>query len=368
MNEPLPDDVRETLAAYHFDRVPLDVLRARLAAAADPESLHVIRDPLAPPPPDAVTALPEPASAEGRALRAQGEAALARGELAAVILAGGMATRFGARVKALCPLAEGRPTRFLDAKLADVQRHGGVEAIDTTVMTSFATDEAIGEAIEGMGVHRARQFVSLRLAPDGTLFRDKDGHVSLYATGHGDLPDALALSGTLARLRARGVRTVLMSNVDNLGATIDPALYALHRRLGGQITVELVAKKAGDKGGIPVLHQGKLVLAEAFRLPKDFPQDAFPSFNTNTLWIDLDALEGEFPWTWCVARKKVDGREAVQFERLVGELTWWKPTRYVQVPREGAQSRFLPVKEVEDLTRLRGEIAAVLRERVGLEL
>jgi hypothetical protein len=34
------------------------------------------------------------------------------------------------------------------------------------------------------------------------------------------------------------------------------------------------------------------------------------------LWVaeTLDA-----PWTWCVAKKKVDGRVAVQFERLVGE-------------------------------------------------
>src|SRR5262249_40895673 len=160
------------------------------------------------------------------------------------------------------------------AKLADVRKHGGVDVVDATVMTSFATDLAISEAIAGSGVHSAPQFVSLRLTPKGDLFRDDGGNVSLYAPGHRDLPDAPAISGALSRLRARGVRTVLMSNVDNLGATIDPALYALHRRLGGKITVELVSKLPGDKGGIPVDDRGRLVLAEAFRLPKDFPHDA----------------------------------------------------------------------------------------------
>lgn len=369
MIETLPAEIQALLARYHFDRIPFDALRERLARTKDPEALHMIRERIAPPPIDAARALPDPESAEGRALAAAGTQAIARGELGVVILAGGMATRFGSRVKALVPLLEGRATRFLDVKLADVARaaRAAKGAIDTTVMTSFATDEAIGAALEGTSVDRAPQFISLRLQPDGQLFRDDAGHVSPHATGHGDLPEALACAGALARLRASGVRTVLVMNVDNVGATVDPALFALHRQLGGKITVELVSKRAGDKGGMPVEHGGRLVLAEAFRLPPEFPQDSFPLFNTNTMWIDVDALEGDFPWTWCVARKKVDGREAIQFERLVGEITWWRPTQYVHVPRDGAQSRFIPVKDLEDLQRSQPDIEAVLRQRVGLD-
>src|SRR5699024_6647638 len=114
----------------------------------------------------------------------------------------------------------GRPVRFIDAKLADLNRHGGLERIDTTVMTSFATDEAIAGAVRAPGLHRAPQFVSMRMTPGGEIFRAADGSPSLHATGHGDLPEALALAGALERLKRRGVRTVLVSNVDNLGATI----------------------------------------------------------------------------------------------------------------------------------------------------
>ena len=366
MIDSLPADVAATLNDFHFDRVPFETMRTRIASASDLDELHRIREPVTPGAPSSVHEMPESDAALAE-LAAEGAAAIARGELASVILAGGMATRFGASVKALAALFDDRPMRFIDAKLADIA-HGGQGHVDATFMTSFATDAAITQALEGQHAHRARQFASLRLTPKGELFHDSHGHVSMHATGHGDLPEALALSGTLTRLRSKGVRTILMSNVDNLGATLDPAVFAMHRRLGAPITVELVSKIAGDKGGIPVQLGERLVLAEAFRLPKNFPQDDFPMFNTNTLWIDLDALDGDFPWTWCIAKKKVDGVDAIQIERLVGELTWWKPTQYLRVSRDGASTRFLPVKDVEELKRSRAAIETVLRERVGMKL
>jgi UTP--glucose-1-phosphate uridylyltransferase len=366
MADDIPADVAATLAKYHFDRIPFEKMRARIGAASDLDALHTIRDAITPGAESDVHPLPAYGSAERAKLAADGAAAIARGELASVVLAGGMATRFGSMVKGLAPLFDEKPTTFLDAKLADIE-HGGRGKVDVTLMTSFATDAALEHAITGRaGVHRAPQFASLRLTARGELFRDSHGTLSLHATGHGDLPEALVTSGAMARLRAAGVRTVLVSNVDNLGATLDPALYALHRRLGRPITVELVRKIAGDKGGIPVRHGAELVLAEAFRLPKSFPQDEFPLFNTNTLWIDLDAMAGEFPWTWCIAKKKVDGLEAIQIERLVGELTWWRPASYVEVARDGVDSRFIPIKEMDDLRKSRAAIETVLRERVGM--
>lgn len=361
---PTPE-IEALLREYHFDRIPLARLREALRDTKDMESLHRITEPVRPPSPDCATELPTPGSPEAQRLREEGEAAIARGELAVVILAGGMATRFGSVVKALATIYDDRPPRFLDAKLADVNLRP--ECVDVTLMTSFATHDAIREVVERerlRHVHLAPQFVSLRLTPSGELFRTTDGELSPYAPGHGDLPEALEVSGTLERLRARGVRTVLMSNVDNVGATVDPTVFALHRASGRRISVELVTKNAGDRGGLPVVLGDRLVLAEAFRLPKEFPSESFPMFNTNTLWIDLDALTGAHPWTWCYARKKVDGQDAVQVERLVGELTWWHSTHYVHVPREGAASRFIPVKDLRDLHTQREAIQAVLDARM----
>lgn len=361
----LPEDLSRTLTRFHGGRVPTEESRQRLrAAGAAPEALHRIEGAVHPPPADCAARPPEPGSPEARALAAEGAAAIRAGELAVVVLAGGMATRFGSVVKALSPLGTPGGERFLDVKLADVARWSG--RVPAALMTSFATHDLIAESLDespppaGLSVSLAPQFVSLRFTPDGELFLTDEGEPSAHSTGHGDLPDALATAGLLAAWRAAGVRTVLVSNVDNLGATIDPVLFAMHRRRRAEISVELVEKRAGDRGGLPVLRDGRLVLAETFRLPEGFPDREFPLFNTNTLWVDLDALEGEHPWTWCVARKKVEGRDAIQFERLIGELTWWHETQYLHVTRDGARSRFLPIKEFDDLAKHHDDLVAMI--------
>lgn len=364
----LPAETSALLDGFHFDRIPFEALRARLREAVDPDDLHRIRGTVTPAPDSSLVTAHLRGTDEHAALARHGRDAIRRGELAVVILAGGMATRFGGVVKALAPLGTDTNVRFLDAKLADLRRFGRV---DVTFMSSIATHGPLLAAFDREGVDHflAPQFVSMRLNRDGSLFIADDGKPSLYSTGHGDLPAALQASGTIDRWRANGVQTALVMNVDNLGATVDPALFGLHQTLGGAVMAELVPKKPGDKGGVAALHDGQVKLCEAFRLPKDFPHDQIPTFNTNTLWINIDALaHDEDRWTWCVAKKNVDGREAIQFERLVGELTWWHSSRYVIVPREGAESRFLPVKDVVDLEQSRAQFEAVLQQRVGLEL
>jgi UTP--glucose-1-phosphate uridylyltransferase len=362
----VPAELEALLRRFRFDHVPFERLRERFVAASpDAESMHRISEAIEIPAADVVRPLPTAGTREHDELAAAGSAAIERGEIAAVVLAGGMATRFGSRVKALAPVLDGQGLSFLDLKLADLTRLG----VDVTLMTSFATQDALAEVLQDTAVQLAPQLISLRLAGDGSLFLDDAGAPSPHAPGHGDLADALRLSGALDRYRRAGVRTLFMCNVDNVGATLDPALAGLHLALGGEITAELVAKLPGDTGGLPVRRaDGSLAIAEAFRVPEGFPHDSFPLFNTNTLWIDLTALEAPAEFTWCVARKRVDGREAIQFERLVGELTWWHPSRYVHVPREGAASRFVPVKDRDDLAAAQEQIAAICRERLALDV
>jgi UTP--glucose-1-phosphate uridylyltransferase len=363
---PIPPELAALLERFRFDRVPFEELRARLVAAApDLEQLHRIGEPIEVPDADVAHPLPAAGTPERERVAALGLELIGRGEVAAVVLAGGMATRFGSQVKALAPVLEGRDLTFLDLKLADLTRFGA----EVTLMTSFATHDALAEAVAGTDVKLAPQLMSLRLQPDGSLFIGDDGAPSPHAPGHGDLADALEISGALERYREAGVQALFVCNVDNVGATLDPALVGLHRSLGGAVTAELVSKRPGDAGGLPVRRpDGSLAIAEAFRVPEGFPHEQFPLFNTNTLWIDVAALEQPAEYTWSVARKTVDDREAIQLERLVGELTWWHPSRYVHVPRDGAESRFVPVKDTEDLAAAQEQIAAICRERLGLDV
>jgi UTP--glucose-1-phosphate uridylyltransferase len=305
-------------------------------------------------------------------LREAGLELIRQGKVGAVILAGGMATRFGGVVKAVVPVLGDRS--FLELKHEDLRavgaRAGG--QVHTYVMSSFATHERIlahlpERHLESPSVEVFPQFVSLRLTPEGALFREEDGTLSPYATGHGDFTFALRRSGVLKRFREAGGQVLVMSNVDNLGATLDPALVALHVELKGAITAEVVRKEAGDKGGAPARLNGVPQIIEGFRFPKGFDQDSIPVFNTNTFLLDAAAIDRDFELPYYRVEKKVEGRTAVQFERLVGELTAFVPTRFVEVPREGADGRFLPAKDPDELKRRLESIAQVTSSKRGLE-
>ena len=69
-------------------------------------------------------------------LVARGEAAIAAGEVAALVLNGGMATRFGGVVKGVVPVVAGRPElSFLAVKLAGLRAAG----VPVVLVNSFAT-------------------------------------------------------------------------------------------------------------------------------------------------------------------------------------------------------------------------------------
>jgi UTP--glucose-1-phosphate uridylyltransferase len=333
------------LAPWGFDNAQLDAFITRLSQAA---TNNAVKGTLTPYAPEDVRPLPARGSADHQRLVKLGKDALAAKKVGVVILAGGMATRFGGVVKAVVPVLEDRT--FLKLKLDDVRRSG--PDVPIYVMSSFATHERLLEHVKELGatnVHVFAQFVSLRLTPQGELFKEADGDVSPYATGHGDLTFALRQSGLLKKFREAGGTTLMMSNVDNLGATLDPAVIGAHLDRGVALSAEVVRKAKGDKGGAPARLDGTPQIIEGFRFPEGFDQDSIPVFNTNTFMMDAAAIDSDFALPFYKVEKKVDGATAVQFERLVGELTAFLPSTFLEVPREGVESRFLPAKDPEEL-------------------
>lgn len=351
------------LRRFGFDAAQLEQFAAR---ARQPQANNTIAAAVTAPAAEDVRVLPARGTAEHRRCVERGLEALGRGEVGVVILAGGMATRFGGVVKAAVPVVDGRT--FLELKLADVAQvraQVGVP-IMTYVMTSFATHDWIVEqarAEQLRDVECFPQLVSLRLTPAGELFREPDGGLSAHATGHGDLTFALRASGVLARFRQRGGRLLVMSNVDNLGATLDPAIVGAHLESGKAITAEVVRKERGDRGGAPARVGGTPQIVEAFRFPADFDQDSIPLFNTNTFVFDAGAIDRDFALTFFRVEKTVGEARVIQFERLVGELTAWLPVQFLEVPRAGPEGRFQPVKDPEELEARRAEIETILRAR-----
>lgn len=324
-----------------------------------------------PPAPGDVVEAPAAGTPEHARLEALGLEALRRGEVALCVLSGGMATRMGGVVKALAFALPGRT--FLDLRLAEnahLSRLSG-HKVPLWLMTSEPTDgpirAALGDRIDGDYLATFEQFVSPRLtnSPGSAgIFLGEDGQPSVHATGHGDLPDALRASGLLDKFLARGGKLVVIANIDNLGATVDPAILGFHLDHDGPLTVEVVDKVGSDRGGGPVRWNGKPIITEEFRLPTGFDPATVPVFNTNTFVVSAPALQTlEMEWTYVEVEKTIGERKAVQFERLLGEITASLPSRFLRVPRDGTASRFLPVKDRTELERRRPEIEAIARAR-----
>jgi UTP--glucose-1-phosphate uridylyltransferase len=364
----LPVSQKTHLAQFGFDEANLRALAATLTgdAVVRRTERNRVRGAVRPPTAEMLRDLPDAGSTAHAELAALGSAALARGEVAFVVMAGGMATRMGGVVKALVPVT-GTQT-FLELRLREnaVLSAKAGRPIPLWLMTSDATDGPIRGALANAPKH-VRTFVqnlSLRLTLAGDLFRSADGNTSAYATGHGDLPDALRRANLLREFRAEGGKIVWITNLDNLGATIDPAILGWFIAQEHPLAVEVCPKIKGDKGGIPIDLDGRMEVLEEFRLPPGFDPTSVRVFNTNTFLIRADALaDTPFTWSYFEVEKKVEGTPAIQFERLLQEMTHALPSVALRISREGTSSRFMPVKDFDELAARRADLEAMLQAR-----
>ena len=367
--EQISDEQRQILERNHFDVDEfLELRRAFLADELSGEG-NKLEETVGVPEGDDVRVLPERDTDEAKAYIAKGQEAIDNGEVGIVVLNGGMATRFGGVVKGCVNVFD--DLSFLGIKALDVRRYG--QGTKMLLMNSFATDdktEAHLEEHDYFGLDEDQliafnQNVSVRLTPNGELFREDGEDVSFYAPGHGDLPSAVG-RGALQKFRDAGGKYLLMSNVDNILATIDPLVVGMHvdaAENGAEMTVEAVQKKPGQVGGFVARVAGEPQVVEHFRLPDASLKDELQLLNTNTFMFNADTLDDDFDLTWFVVDKNVDGDTVIQFERLAGELSAFLKTAFVEVPASGDQSRFQPVKRREDLDDNRERLERLVKQR-----
>ena len=195
--------------------------------------------------------------------------------------------------------------------------------------------------------------------------------------GHGDLYPALVGSGWLDRLLNEGVKYAFVSNSDNLGAILDPALLAFFADSGAPFMMEVTRRTAADRKGGHLARRksdGRLLLREVAQCPdadlNEFQNiDKHQYFNTNSLWLNLEKLKaqlttdsGVLPLPMIKNTKTVDPRDpkspaVFQLEIAMGSaIECFEGALAVEVPR----SRFAPVKTTADLLALRSDAYEVL--------
>jgi UTP--glucose-1-phosphate uridylyltransferase len=322
------------------------------------------------------------------------EAARSALDAAVVIkLNGGLGTSMGmARAKSLLEVKDGRTFLDLIAEQMLALRESSGARLPLVLMNSFATRE---DSLAALARHAGLEsdvppdFVQNKvpkLAEEDLTPASwpDDPSLEWAPPGHGDLYIALETSGMLDTLLERGYRWAFVSNSDNLGAVLEPRILAWMAEQELPFVMEVADRTEADrKGGHVARHAGGggLVLREVAQTP-DEDVDAFQDierhrfFNTNNLWVDLQALralldarEGVLGLPMIVNRKTADPSDkrstpVIQLETAMGAaIDVFDGAQALRVPR----SRFLPVKTTNDLLALRSD-AYVLGEGGRVEL
>uniref|UniRef100_T1JGE7 UTP--glucose-1-phosphate uridylyltransferase n=1 Tax=Strigamia maritima TaxID=126957 RepID=T1JGE7_STRMM len=184
-----------------------------------------------------------------------------------------------------------------------------------------------------------------------------------YPPGHGDFYESFYNSGLLDELLNCGAEFCFVSNIDNLGATVDINILNLllnpsEKMSTPEFVMEVTDKTRADvKGGTLIQYEGKLRLMEIAQVPKEHIDDfksvkTFKIFNTNNLWVRLSAIKHIIEDTGMhmeiiVNHKSLDnGMNVIQLETASGAAVKnFNGALGINVPR----SRFLPVKKTSDL-------------------
>jgi UTP--glucose-1-phosphate uridylyltransferase len=357
----------ESLARFGHDQEQQEEWQQKVKNGTFAAANNLVTGELSAPPTDRIHELPELGSDEWQELHDLGTQAIKNGELAVCVLNGGMATRFGGVVKGIVPVRNGRS--FLGLAIDNAHKIAAAAngRIPIYLMNSFATDAATKDhfasndnfGAKPSDIEHFTQFVALRMTQNGELFRLDNGETSPYGPGHGDFAAAFRKSGCLQRFLNDGGKYVFVRNVDNLGALASPVVLGHHIKSGQQMTTELAPKRQGDAGGAPYTYNGHVQLVEQLRYPEGFDSNIVDVFNCNTITFTATALTKPIELGRYYVEKKAEDRTAVQIEHLIGELTAHLPTNYLKIPREGSQSRFLPIKTPNDLITMKPAIDTI---------
>eukprot|EP00931_Biecheleriopsis_adriatica_P072078 TRINITY_DN460_c0_g4_i1.p1 TRINITY_DN460_c0_g4~~TRINITY_DN460_c0_g4_i1.p1 ORF type:complete len:576 (-),score=127.17 TRINITY_DN460_c0_g4_i1:90-1736(-) len=296
-------------------------------------------------------------------------------------LNGGLGTGMGLdKAKSLLPVTQGNSFLDLIAKQCASMKDAFGTDIKFMLMNSFSTSADTLAALSKypeLGTGDDLEFVQNK-APKVTeadftpaSWPNEPGH-EWCPPGHGDLYPAMLGSGTLDKLLAQGFKYMFVSNSDNLGATLDLKLLTYFAESQAPFMMEVAERTEADKKGGHLAKDKKtngLLLRESAQCPKE-DEDEFQNtgkykfFNTNNLWVDLEALKiqfdkngGALPLPVMKNSKTVDPRDkkstkVLQLETAMGAaISCFPGATAIVIPR----TRFAPVKTTGDLFSLRSD-------------
>ncbi|TGE25856.1 UTP--glucose-1-phosphate uridylyltransferase [Hymenobacter aquaticus] len=335
-----------------------------------------------------------------------GEDAIRAGKVAVLSLAAGVGSRWtkGAGViKALNPFVEinGRHRSFLEIHLAKTRRvaeeYGA--KIPHIVATSYLTHEPIRQTLaqtrnygyDGAVYLSEGRSIGQRFVPmerdlrfmweempqetldenkqkvreavrntmigwakskgEGTDYVDNIAAQRFSPLGHWYEVSNLLRNGTLARLLRENpaVETIMLHNIDTLGADVHAAALGYHRASGNALTFEVIPRRIEDRGGGLARVNGQMRLLEGLAQPREEEELALSYYNSMTTWIEIDPLLQLFGLTRAGLQAADDAQLARAVRAVAQRIPTYVTTKEVKFRWGHGQEDIYPVAQMEKL-------------------
>ena len=338
---------------------------------------------------------------------ANGQAAIAAGEVAVVTLAAGVGSRWteGAGVvKGLHPFAQmnGQHRSFLEVHLAksakvSQQFAAADKAMPHVITTGYMTHQPIEQHMAdvnnynypGQVLLSPGRYVGLRSIPmvrdlqfawqevaqqvldqqqqkvrdslrsalirwakqagEGADYRDNMPMQCLHPVGHWyEIPNMLRNGVLLKLLQQRPeLKYLMLHNIDTLGASVDPALLGKHIQQDSCLSFEVIERRLDDRGGGLALVNGQPRLVEGLAMPHEKDEFKLTYYNSLTTWITIDRLLDTMQLT------REDLADDAKVEQAVRRLSHKMPTyitlKDVKKRWGNGQEDVFPVAQFEKL-------------------
>lgn len=264
------EELLRQISRIDFEQLAQLHARREATAAALPQRSRIEPMPVLP-----ATCPPE--------VRQTGEEALRQGRIGVLLVAGGQGSRLNFdRPKGMFPVGPVRDTtlfRIHAEKVLALSRRHGV-SVPLFIMTSPATHaetEAYFETEGYFGLSPRDVFFfqqgtmpAVDLA-SGRVLLEQPGQIFLSPNGHGGILTALAETGMLNELEARGVQHLFYFQVDNPLVKIgDAGFVGRHIASRSQASSKVVFKEEpGEKVGVLALIDGRCGIIEYSDLPAE---------------------------------------------------------------------------------------------------
>lgn len=293
-------------------------------------------------------------------------------KLVVVKLNGGLGTSMGCQgPKSVIPVRN--DLTFLDMTVQQMEHLNKTynSTMPLVLMNSFNTDDDTSKVLRKYKGFCVKIYTFLQsryprinketLMPIASTLINADPE-AFYPPGHGDFYSSFCQSGLLEHFLAEGREYCFISNIDNLGATVDlnilNLLLSASNTMHPDFVMEVTDKTRADvKGGTLIQYENRLRLLEIAQVPKENVDEfksvkKFKIFNTNNLWMKLSSMSelvqsGNIDMEVIVNHKTLEtGVNVIQLETAAGAaMKDFSKAIGINVPR----SRFLPVKKTSDL-------------------